>query len=220
MKPEEQNLPQSQNGLPPATPPSLSDLPIEGEQRDARMTLRRRLLIGGLVIPAGLAVMKPVKTLAKSKTYCSYSGWHSFKISSHTSAQPKKNCKKGYKSKWWYSKVQKKLPKAKKKNGHTYTSNYSMPNYRGTTVKLYQDTTFSSLFGSGSTQTISQCLASGLSNQCAFLTALFNAYYLNSYGYPFKYTDIYAIWSNPTKLGAGVDQNHAALFFQQLDAFG
>jgi len=187
--------------------------------------LRRRLILGGMVgLPATLAVMKPVKTLAKAKKACSYSGWHSFKLNSNSSAHPKSNCYGGKKASFWYSKAKKKLPKSttKKKNNRTVTvtSNYQIANYAGKLTPLYQSTTFNQLFGSGTTQTIIQCLSSGSTTQGAFLTALFNATYLNGSGYPYKETDIYAIWANPTKLGTGVSQAQAALFFQQLDAFG
>ena len=191
--------------------------------------LRRRLILGGMVgLPATLAVMKPIKTLAKAKKSCSYSGWHSFKLktsSPKASAHPKNsNCYGGKKSPFWYSKAKKKLPasKTKKKNHRTVTvtSNYQIANYAGVLTPLYQTTTFSQLFGSGTTQTIISCLSSGSTTQGAFMTALLNATYLNGVGYPYKATDIYAIWKTPTKLGTGVTQAQAGLFFQQLDAFG
>jgi hypothetical protein len=174
-------------------------------------------------IPVSLAVMHPIKTLAKKKKKsCSYSGWHSFKMKSNVSAQPKKTkCVGGKKSSFWYSKAKKKLPKKKKKKfGRWITSSYSIPNYNNQQVWLYQTTLFKTLFGSGDTKTIMQCLAAGTSTEGAYLTALFNAYYFNGSGYPYKYTDIYGFWSHPTNLGAGVTQAQVALFLQQLDAFG
>ncbi len=194
-----------------------TNAPIEA----VHTALRRRLILGGMVgLPAALAVMKPVKTLAKATQACSFSGWHSFQLNSSTSAHPTSNCTAGRKSSFWYSKTAKKLPKSKKKNGRTITSNYKINNYAGQSTPLYQTTTFKQLFGSGTTQTIVQCLASGSTNQGAFLTALLNAAYFNGSGYPYKVTDIYGIWANPAKLGTGVTQTQAALFFQQLDSFG
>ena len=75
------------------------DAPLEGAMNaraapagsSAHSELRRRLLlrglVGGLVV---LAAMRPVRTLAKAKKYCQYSGWHSFKIDAHTSASPQR----------------------------------------------------------------------------------------------------------------------------------
>jgi len=193
--------------------------------------LRRRLLLGGMVgIPVSLAVMHPIKTLAKKKKKsCSYSGWHSFKLKTNVSAQPKQQtkCKGGKKSSFWYSKAKNKFPKQKKKKfGRWVVSSYSIPSNphagSSTTVYLYQTTTFKNLFvnnGADNT-TIINCLASGTSTEGAYLTALFNAYFLNGYGYPYKYTDVYNYWTTPTALGAGVTKTQVALFFQQLNAFG
>ena len=196
--------------------PASTDAPAAAVHR----ALRRRLILSGMVgLPAALAVMKPVKTLAKAKQACSYSGWHSFQLNSSTSAHPTSNCTAGRQSSFWHSKTAK-MPISKKENGRTVTSNYKINNYAGQSTPLYQTTTFKQLFGSGTTQTIVQCLASGSTNQGAFLTALCNAAYFNGSGYPYKVTDIYGIWANPTKLGTGVTQTQAALFFQQLDSFG
>jgi hypothetical protein len=200
---------------------SAMSVPPDAPTAAVHTALRRRLILGGMVgLPAALAVMKPVKTLAKAKKACSYSGWHSFKLNSRTSAHPKSNCKGGKKSNFWYSKAKKKLPVTNKKNGKTITSSYTINNYAGHSTPLYQTTTFNQLFGSGSTQTIIQCLQSGSSNQGAFLTALLNATYLGGWGYPYTQSDIYKIWHTPTTLGTGVTQTQAALFFQQLDSFG
>ena len=216
MTPEEQRPSRSGESTDSATP-----APTGGPAEAVHTALRRRLILGGMVgLPAALAVMKPVKTLAKATQACSYSGWHSFQLNSSTSAHPTSNCTAGQQSSFWHSKAAKKLPKSENKNGRTVTSNYKINNYAGQLTPLYQTTTFKQLFGSGTTQTIVQCLASGSTNQGAFLTALFNAVYFNGSGYPYKATDIYGIWANPSKLGTGVTQTQAALFFQQLDLFG
>lgn len=186
------------------------------EAQGARTALRRRLILGGLVgIPAALAVMKPVKTLAKSKKKkaCSYSGWHSFKLNPNTSAQPNKSkkCKSGFNQKFFYSKAKKKLPKNKKsRNNSNYNKIY---NHSGSLVTIYQNTTFSSLFGSGSSSTIMSILGGGSSTNSAFLTALFNAYWLNGSGYPYTCAEIYKLW------GQTSNQANIALFLQQLDSF-
>ena len=185
------------------------------ETQGTRTALRRRLVLGGLVgIPAALTVMKPVKTLAKSKKKksCSYSGWHSFKLNPHTSAQPNKGkeCKSGFTQKFFYSKAKKKLPKnSKSKNSSSYNKIY---NHNNQLVTIYQNTTFSSLFGSGS-GTIMSILGGGSTTSSAFLTALFNAYWLNGSGYPYTCADIYKLW------GQTSNQANIALFLQQLDSF-
>jgi hypothetical protein len=199
----------------------------------ARSALRRRMLLRGLVVaPATLAVMRPVKTLAKAKKVCSYSGWHSFKINPHTSASPKnKHCKTGYSTKFYASKYASKIPKSKTKKGRHVTSNYTMKAKSGAVVTLYQSTLFNTLFGSGggSGKTAKTLLyylqnASANPNQSAFITALFNAYYFNRSGYPYTCQDIYTYWVNPTKLSPDakppLTQNTVALYFQQLDSFG
>jgi hypothetical protein len=195
----------------------------------AHSELRRRLLLRGLVGgPVVLAGMRPVRTLAKAKKYCQYSGWHSFKVNAQTSASPngKTKCTSGKRPPVVKKRLSK-LPKDKKHNGGK-PSPYSMPNYRGTTVYLYQSTTFRDLFGSGSTNTLSQCLQGG-DTYAAFLTALYNAYvyYSPSGGYPLQYTDVYAVWDqNWTKLSPGASglngltPSQAALFFEQLDSIG
>ena len=82
------------------------DAPSEGAMNaraapagsSAHSELRRRLLLRGLVGgPVVLAGMRPVRTLAKAKKYCQYSGWHSFKVDAHTSASPngKTKCTSG-----------------------------------------------------------------------------------------------------------------------------
>ena len=101
----------------------------------------------------------------------------------------------------------------------------SMPNCWGTTVQLYQSTTFWDLFGkNGSKNTLSQCLQGG-GTEAAFLTALYNAYvfYSPSGGYPLKCTDVHAVWHGWGNLSPGasglkgLSQANAALFFEQLD---
>jgi hypothetical protein len=186
----------------------------ERETQASRAALRRRLLLQGAVgVPAALAVMQPVKTLAKAKKYCHYSGWHSFKLKSTTSAKPKENCKAGYKSshyKYKYSKV----PKRSGWGG----SSYYLVDCNNHSIKLYKTTTFNDLFGSGySTQTIWYWLQNGSTTKGAFVTAIFNAHNFGSSGYPFSCATIYQIWKNPTLLGNGVTQDLAAMFFQQLD---
>lgn len=186
------------------------------QAQGARTALRRRLVLGGLVgIPAALTVMKPVKTLAKSKKKkaCTYSGWHSFKLNPNTSAQPNKGkkCKSGFTQKFFYSKAKKKLPKnSKSGNNSSYNKVY---NHSGSLVTIYQNTTFSSLFGSGTSSTIMSILAGGSTTYSAFLTALFNAYWLNGSGYPYTCAQIYQLW------GQTSNQANIALFLQQLDSF-
>jgi len=182
-----------------------------------RSALRRRLLLQGtLGAPVALAVMQPVKTLAKAKKYCHYSGWHSFKIKTNTSVSPKEKCTAGRKSSYYKSKYSK-VPKS---SGHSGTR-YYVQNSSGTVITLYKNTTFKDLFGNGSTNTIWYWLQLSSSTQGAFITAVFNAYNYGTSGYPFKHcSDIYNIWNNPTILGANVNQDQAALFLQQLDSIG
>ena len=160
------------------------DAPLEGAMNaraapagsSAHSELRRRLLLRGLVAgPVVLAGMRPVRTLAKAKKYCQYSGWHSFNVDAQTSASPngKTKCTSG-KSPSAVKRKLAKLPKNEKQNGGKQSA-YSMPNRWGKTVYLYQSTTFRNLFGSGSTNTLSQCLQGG-GTDAAFLTALYNAY--------------------------------------------
>jgi hypothetical protein len=194
-------------------------LPPDALLKTVPAALRRRLILGGMVgVPTALAVMKPVKTLAKAKKVCSYSGWHSFKLNSNSSAHPKNNCTSGKKQSTWHSKAKSKLPKKKTKNGHQVNSNYSIPNYLGKTTALYQTTKFSDLFQSSVSTTIVNCLNSSTSNEGAFLAALFSAKYIG--GYPYTVSKIYSLYSNPAQLGKTVTQTMVAQYLRDLDSFG
>jgi hypothetical protein len=201
------------------------------EIQAARSALRRRMLLRGLVVaPATLAVMRPVKTLAKATKVCSYSGWHSFKVTPTTSAHPNDHCKTGYNINFYYSKYRTKLPKSKTKNGRRVTSPYSIAAYNGSVVSLYQTTTFNQLFGgTGGTvghtaETLLYWLGQSSSNQAAYLAALFNANYFHGSGYPYTVANVYAYWTDPASLSSdttpALSQSDVALFFNQLDSFG
>jgi hypothetical protein len=194
----------------------------------ARSLLRRRMVMRGLVAaPAALAVMRPIKTLAKAKKVCSYSGWHSFKMDPHSSSHPKDKCKQGYNTKFYYGKYESKIPKSKtKSHGRVTKSPYTITAYNNSTVYLYQTTTFITLFGTNpgdnpkKPTTILTYLGEPSTNQAAYLTALFNAYYFHTSGYPYKTSQIYEFWATPTSLAPGLDQTLVAQYFDQLNSFG
>jgi hypothetical protein len=198
---------------------SATPVPPNASVQAVPAALRRRLILGGMVgVPTALAVMKPVKTLAKAKKVCSYSGWHSFNLNTHSSAHPKNNCTTGIKQSTWHSKAKNKLPKQKKKNGHQVNSNYSIQNYLGKATLLYQTTKFSELFHSSVSTTIINCLNSSTSTEGAFLAALFNATWIG--GYPYTASKIYSLYTNPTQLGSGVTLSTVANYLRDLDSFG
>ena len=173
--------------------------------------LRRRLILGGMVgVPTTLAVMKPVKTLAKAYMVCSFSGWQSFQVNPTSSAAPQVNCTAGYTTAHWEAQAQN-WPATATSSGTLY----KVENSGGTQVQVYQNTTFAALFGSGPPQPVTTILSNSSSAPGAYLTALFNANSVT--GYPYTVTQIYQYWTNPQLLGTGVTQAQVASFFQQLN---
>src|SRR5579864_3905830 len=139
--------------------PSIPNLDAQA----AHAAARRRLVLLGLAAVPSLAVMRPVKTLAKAKKSCSFSGWHSFKVNANSSAAPKHSkCTGGHKASYFSSKYIKLIPKKKSQYGHSpYYTIYQLPNYLNHSITLTQSTKFSDLFGTGDTKTLAQCLSGG-----------------------------------------------------------
>jgi hypothetical protein len=182
--------------------PSGTSGETEGKLSPSRRSLLTRGLIAG---PVALTAMRPVKTLA-STYYCNYSGWHSFKLNSKTSAHPKKGtkCGSGHQI-THYSKNSKNWPK-------------SCRNYSNSTVTISSTSTWSHIFGgSDSTKLLTYLQKGASNNQACFIAAVFNSSQIS--GYPLTAYQICEIWNNPSSVTgwSGVSQTQAALFFSQLD---
>ena len=194
----------------------------------AHSELRRRLLLRGLVGgPVVLAGMRPVRTLAKAKKYCQYSGWHSFKVDAQTSASPngKSKCTSG-KSPSVVKRKLSKLPKSKKQNGGKQSrTRYPIT---GAQPSIFIKAPPSGISSAAAAQIRSRnaCKAVALTPPSSrrFTTPMS---YNSSGGYPLKYTDVYAVWDgnwanlSPGASGLkGLTSSQAALFFEQLDSIG